>query len=70
MTAALVRRGEWSLCAMEHSRIGPAHIEAAGVPFHHLALPLERVPLKFGLKIEGHRQRPVLSTTTFIMCCR
>ena len=57
MTEAIVRRGEWSLCAMEHSRIEPAHIEAAGVPFHHLALPLEHVPLKFGLKAEGHRQQ-------------
>ena len=55
MSGALIRRGEWSLCAMEHSRIGPIEIEAVGAPFHHLALPLERVPLKLSLKMDGHR---------------
>lgn len=55
MADHLLRRGEWSLCAMEHSRLGPVRFEAPAVPFHHLALPLERVPLKFGLQVEGRR---------------
>ncbi len=56
MADAVLRRGEWSLCAMEHSRIGPVHFDAPGAPFHHLALPLEPVPLRFGLGIEGRHQ--------------
>jgi AraC family transcriptional regulator len=53
MGHALVRRGEWSFCAMEHSRIGAVEFEAPGVPFHHLALPLQRVPLRLGLQVDG-----------------
>jgi AraC family transcriptional regulator len=57
MQQALLRRGEWSLCAMEHSRIGPVSIDDPGAPFHHLSLPLERVRLNVRLHSEGHRQR-------------
>lgn len=53
---ALLRRGEWSLCAMEHSRMGPVEFQEAGALFHHLALPLERVPLRLGLKMDGRLQ--------------
>lgn len=53
---AIVRRGEWSFCAMEHSRIGAIEFDAPGAPFHHIALPLERAPLRFGLHMDGRRQ--------------
>ncbi|MFT3976668.1 MAG: AraC family transcriptional regulator [Sphingomonas bacterium] len=56
MSHALLRRGEWSLCAMEHSRVGAVEFDAPGAPFHHLALPLERAPLRFGLRMDGRRQ--------------
>ena len=41
---------------MEHSRIGPIEFEDPGAPFHHLALSLERVPLRFGLKMDGRNR--------------
>lgn len=56
LSDALLRRGEWSFCAMDHSRLGPIDFEAPGAPFHHMALPMERVPLKFGLSVDGRRQ--------------
>lgn len=56
MADSLVRRCEWSVLAMEHSRIGPIEFAAPGAPFHHLSLPLERVPLRFGLHMDGSRQ--------------
>jgi AraC family transcriptional regulator len=56
LSDGLLRRGEWSLCAMEHSRLGAIEFEAPAAPFHHLALPLERVPLKFGLVVDGRQQ--------------
>jgi len=56
LAESLLGRGEWSLCAMEHSRIGPIEFEAPGVPFHHLALSLDRVPLRFGLKMDGRKR--------------
>ncbi|TPG20870.1 AraC family transcriptional regulator [Sphingomonas koreensis] len=56
MKEALLHRGEWSFCAMDHSRHGPIEFDAPGAPFHHLALPIERVPIKFGLKVDGRQQ--------------
>ena len=53
LDAAVVRRCAWSLCSMEHSRIGAIAFEAPDAPFHHLALPLERVPLRIGLQVNG-----------------
>lgn len=52
----LLGRGEWSWCAMEHSRIGAIELREAGVPFHHVALPLERRPLRFTFAMAGRRQ--------------
>lgn len=53
MEDSVVRRCEWSLCSMEHSRIGAIAFEAPEAPFHHLALPLSRVPLRIGLNVDG-----------------
>lgn len=52
----LLGRGEWSFCALEHSRIGAVEIREPGAPFHHLALPLERRPLRFTFTTGGRRQ--------------
>lgn len=56
MRRAVLCRGEWSLCAMDHSRLDPICIEDSGVPFHHLALPLGTRP-RLGMHVDGHRQR-------------
>lgn len=56
MSDALLHRGDWSLCAMDHSRIEAIEFEAPGVPFHHLALPMKRTPLRLALKVDGRRQ--------------
>lgn len=52
----LIHRGEWSWCAMEHSRIGAIELRETGAPFHHIALPLERRPLRFTFAMAGRRQ--------------
>ncbi len=38
---------------MEHSRIDAVELIEPGSPFHHLALPLERAPLRFTLRMDG-----------------
>lgn len=55
MRPTVLHRGEWSLCAMEHSLIGPVHIEDPGAPFHHLALPLGDAPVRLGTWLDGRR---------------
>lgn len=52
---AVSLRAAWSLCALELSRLGPVHLEGPGMPFHHLGLPLEEVPLKAGMRVDGRR---------------
>lgn len=52
----LLGRGEWTFCALEHSRIGAVEIRETGAPFHHIALPLERRPLRFTFTMGGRRQ--------------
>lgn len=56
LSTAVVRRADWSFCAMEHSRIGAIEFDAPGAAFHHVALPLERTPLRFGLHMDGRPQ--------------
>ncbi|MBB3172643.1 AraC-like DNA-binding protein [Endobacter medicaginis] len=41
---------------MEHSRIGAIAFDAPAAPFHHLALPLEPVRLRFGLRVDGRQE--------------
>jgi|GEM_PF-936742 len=57
MQHVVLRRGQWSLCAMEHSRIDAIRIDDPGAPFHHLSLPLgARLP-RMGMQVDGRRQR-------------
>ena len=53
MQDAIIKRCEWSLCTMEHSRIGPIQIDDPGAPFHHIALPLNVMPVKMGMNADG-----------------
>lgn len=55
MQHAVLRRGAWSLCTMEHSRIGAVHIEDPGAPFHHIGLPLGRLPARMGIDADDRR---------------
>lgn len=57
MRECVLHRGEWTLCAMEHSRIDAIHIDDPGVPFHHLSLPLGGKPPRMGMRIDGRRRR-------------
>jgi AraC-like DNA-binding protein len=52
---AVVSRGEWNSCALERSCFGPMHDPTPAVPFHHLAVRLDRAPIKMGWKAEGHQ---------------
>lgn len=63
----LLGRGEWSFCAMEHSRIGAVELREDGAPFHHLALPLERRPLRFTFAMGGRRQHGRSAPDTLAM---
>ncbi|NYZ63106.1 AraC family transcriptional regulator [Luteimonas deserti] len=56
MGTALLARAEWSFCAMEHSRIEATRLEAPGLPFHHLALPLGTAVPRIGFRLQGHGQ--------------
>ena len=48
-------RAQWTSCALERSCFGPMHDPTPAVPFHHLAVRLDRPPLKMGFKAEGRR---------------
>ena len=52
----LLARGEWSYCAMEHSRIDAVVLAEPGAPFHHLALTLGRDQPNFSFRMDGRRQ--------------
>ena len=51
----VLRRCEWSLFAMEHSRIDAIRIEDPGAPFHHIGLPLDTTAVRMGIDADGRR---------------
>lgn len=55
---SLVTGGEWSLCRMEHTVIGPLSIGGVPAPMHHLALPMGSRRLRMGIVINGRLRRP------------
>ena len=59
MQDAVLHRGEWTLCAMEHSLIGAVHLTDPGAPFHHLGLVMGDSPLRAGMSGHG---RPLGAT--------
>ena len=56
MQEALIIRGEWSFCAMEHSSLGAIQIADPGAPFHHLGLTLGDSLVRVGMSGDG---RPI-----------
>lgn len=52
---AVLSRGEWSACALERSCFGPMHEPTPAAPFHHLAVRLDRAPMKMGWTSDGRR---------------
>jgi len=61
----LLCRGQWSLCAMEHSRIHSVCIDDPGVPFHHLSLPIGGDPPAVGMRMDGRKMRAGFGADTF-----
>lgn len=59
MQGAVVHRGEWTMCAMEHSAMDSIHIADPGAPFHHLSLALGNSPVRVGMSGDG---RPLGAT--------
>lgn len=53
----ILSRGEWHCCALERSCFGPMHDPTPAVPFHHLAVRLDRNPVKMGWQSEGRRSQ-------------
>jgi AraC family transcriptional regulator len=51
----VLARAEWNSCTLERSCFGPMHDPTPAVPFHHLAVRLDRPPMKMGFKAEGRR---------------
>lgn len=49
--------GVWSSCTMERSRLGPVRFESEAVAFHHIGLPLDAVPPRAGMRVEGRRRQ-------------
>jgi AraC family transcriptional regulator len=49
----VISRGEWNSCALERSCFGPMHDPTPSVPFHHLAVRLDRAPIRMGWKSDG-----------------
>ena len=63
----VIRRAEWSLCAMEHSRIDAVRIEDPGAAFHHIGLPLGILPARMGIEADGRRSLADRSPHSFGM---
>jgi len=61
MQDAVLHRGQWTFCAMEHSLIGSVHLSDPGVPFHHLGLSMGNAPVRVGMSGDG---RPIRTTVT------
>ncbi|WP_082337045.1 helix-turn-helix domain-containing protein [Porphyrobacter sp. AAP60] len=53
MQDAVLHRGQWSLCAMEHSLIGAVHLTDPGAPFHHFGLCMGSAPVRAGMSGDG-----------------
>lgn len=53
MQDAVIYRGEWTLCAMEHSSMAAVHLTDPGAPFHHLALTMGDGPFHVGMSGNG-----------------
>lgn len=51
----ILSRAEWNSCALERSCFGPMHDPTPAAPFHHLAVRLDRSPMKMGWKAEGRQ---------------
>ena len=51
----VVSRGAWKGCALERSCFGPMHDPTPSVPFHHLAVRLDRAPMKMGWSADGRQ---------------
>lgn len=66
-TDMLLARGEWSWCAMEHSRIGSIELAELGSPFHHLALSLGSTPPRLTMQIDGRRRHARAATDDVTM---
>jgi AraC family transcriptional regulator len=52
----VLARGEWKSCTLERSCFGPMHDPTPAVPFHHLAVRLDRAPMRMGWKSDGQRR--------------
>lgn len=61
MQDAVLHRGQWSLCAMEHSLIGAVHLTDPGAPFHHFGLCVGGAPVRAGMSGDGRPLGAVLT---------
>ena len=53
MEDAVIHRGAWTLCAMEHSSMAALHLADPGAPFHHLGLMIGSDPVRVGMSGDG-----------------
>lgn len=56
----VLSRGEWDSCALERSCFGPMHDPTPPAIFHHLAVRLDRAPMKMGWKSDGRSSETTL----------
>lgn len=67
MEDAVIHRGEWTLCAMEHSSIGAVHLTDPGAPFHHLGLAIGSGPVRVGMCGDGRALSSALAPGDMIV---
>lgn len=62
----LLAVGQWSLCRMEHTVMGPLSFDGPPAPVHHLAMPLGLSRPRMTLSVEGHVQSPTFGRDEII----
>lgn len=66
VTVDLVSAGQWSLCRMEHTVMGPISFDEAPPPVHHLAMPLGAARPRMAIAVEGRMRRPAFGVDEII----
>ncbi|WP_269516142.1 helix-turn-helix domain-containing protein [Brevundimonas subvibrioides] len=62
----LVSAGQWSLCRMEHTVMGPVSFDQPPPPVHHLAMPLGTARPRMTMVVEGRVRRPAFGPDEII----
>jgi len=62
----MVSVGQWSLCRMEHTVMGPVSFDGPAPPVHHLAMPLGASRPRMAIAVDGRMHRPTFGVDEVI----